>query len=51
MSTNTLKALTWDLIMHAASASLIEAVWNAIQACYRQYHLTQPIDGLGDLTA
>ena len=30
MDTDTLKALTWDLITQAASASLIEAVWNAI---------------------
>ena len=36
MSTDTLKALTWDLITHAASASLIEAVWYAIQARHRQ---------------
>ena len=30
MDTDTLKELTWDLITHATSASLIEAVWNAI---------------------
>ena len=51
MSTDTLKALTWDLITHAASASLIEAVWHAIQARHRQYHLVPPIDGRGELTA
>ena len=44
MNTDTLKALTWDLITHAASASLIEAVWHAIQARLRQYHRTPPID-------
>ena len=46
MSTDTLKALIWDLIIHPASASLTEAVWNAIQARHRQYNLTPPIDGL-----
>ena len=53
MDTDTLKALTWDLITQAASASLIEAVWNAIQARHRQNHLTPPIDGRGarELTA
>ena len=39
MSMDTLKALTWDLITHAASASLIKAVWHAIQAWHCQYHL------------
>ena len=47
MSTDTLKVLIWDLITHAASASLIEAVWHAIQARHRQYYLTPPIDGRG----
>ena len=53
MNTDTLKALTWDLRLftHTASASLIEAVWHAIQARLRQYHLKQPIDGRGELTA
>ena len=54
MSTDTLKALTWDLITHAASVSLVEAVWHgrhAIKARHRQYHLKQPIDGRGELTA
>ena len=51
MSTDTLKALTWDLITHAASACLIEAVWHAIQARHRQYHLKPSIDGRGGLTA
>ena len=37
--------------MHAASASLIEAVWHAIQARHSQYHLMPPIDGRGKLTA
>ena len=50
MSTDTLKALNWDLITHAASTSLIEAVWHAIQARHRQYHLNPPIDGR-ELTA
>ena len=51
MSADTLKALTWDLITHAASACLIEAVWHAIQARHRQYHLKPSIDGRGGLTA
>ena len=51
MSTDTLEALTWDLVTHAASASLIETLWHAIQACHPQYHPTPPIDGRGELTA
>ena len=38
MSTDTLKALTWDLITHAASASLIKAVWHAIAGAITQIH-------------
>ena len=51
MSVDTLKAITWNLIVHAASRSLILAVWAAIQSRHSMYHLTPPIVGRGEYSA
>ena len=50
MSTDTLKALTWDLLSFRMSRSQISAVWCAVQARHRAYALTPPIHGQGEYT-
>ena len=51
MSTDTLKALTWDMLAFRMSRSQIMAVWNAVQARHRSYALLPPIRGQGEYTA
>ena len=51
MSADTLKAITWDLIVHAASRSLILAVWAAVQSRHAMFHLPPPIVGRGEFSA
>ena len=47
MSLATLKALTWDLVCFAVPTSQIEAVWKAVQARHRQFHLRPPLTEIG----
>ena len=43
MSKDLLKALTWDLITHATSHSVIRAVWSAVNARHRFYGYVPPL--------
>jgi len=51
MSTDTLKALTWDLLAFRMSRAQILAVRNAVQARHRSFALTPPIHGQGEFSA
>jgi len=51
MSADTLKAISWDLIVHVASRSLVMAVWAAVQARHTAHQLPPPIAGRGEFSA
>ena len=51
MSRDTLKALTWDLILSATSHSAIRAVWSAINARHRLFGYTPPLNERNEFTA
>jgi hypothetical protein len=48
MSTDTLKALTYDLLSFGSSVPVLTAIWAAIQDRHNDLQLPTPIVGLGE---
>ena len=51
MHTDTLKALTWELLCLGTPRSVITAIWAAIQHRHKSAHLPPPIYGFGEFSA
>jgi hypothetical protein len=51
MSTNTLKALSWELLCMGTPRSVISSIWSAIQNRHRTAGLIAPISGFGEFSA
>jgi hypothetical protein len=51
MSTNTLKALSWELLCMGTPRSVIASIWSAIQNRHRTAGFTAPISGFGEFSA
>jgi hypothetical protein len=51
MSTDTLKALTWELLCMGTPRSVITAIWAAVQHRHKVSGLLPPITGFGEFSA